>query len=103
MVLAIRPWSTELGGILFPSRNGDSIAGVLGRDGRHAVDYRIFSEWRHTPVTAAAGAGIASPWRASAGSVAGGVGRAFKLLAIGSGVGLVLGLLATKVLAFIGV
>jgi ABC-type antimicrobial peptide transport system permease subunit len=29
------------------------------------------------------------------------LGRAFKLLAIGSGVGLVLGLLATKVLAFI--
>lgn len=30
------------------------------------------------------------------------LGRAFKLLAIGSGVGLVLGLLATKVLAFSG-
>ncbi len=75
MVLAIRPWSTELGGILFPSRMATVSLGVLGVMGAHAVDYRHLRNGGILGEQAAAGAGNSHrPRRETEGSVAGGVG-----------------------------
>jgi predicted permease len=102
MVLAIRPWSTELGGILFPSRMATVSLGVLGVMGGMLsitgifgmAAYSVSKRLRELGIRIALGAQRKEVLQAA-------LGRAFKLLAIGSGVGLVLGLLATKVLAFI--
>ena len=102
MVLAIRPWSTELGGILFPSRMATVSLGVLGVMGAMLsitgifgmAAYSVSKRLKELGIRVALGAQRKEVLQAA-------LGRAFKLLAIGSGVGLVLGLLATKVLAFI--
>ena len=102
MVLPIRPWSTELGGILFPSRMATVSLGVLGvMGGMLSVTgifgmaaYSVSKRLRELGIRIALGAKRKEVLQAA-------LGRAFKLLAIGSGVGLALGLLATKVLAFI--
>jgi len=102
MVLTIRPWSTELGGILFPSRMATVSLGVLGvMGGMLSVTgifgmaaYSVSKRLRELGIRIALGAKRKEVLQAA-------LGRAFKLLAIGSGVGLALGLLATKVLAFI--
>jgi hypothetical protein len=96
IVLAVRPWSTELGGILFPSRVSLGLLGAMlsitGIFGMAA--YSVSKRLRELGIRVALGAQRKEVLQAA-------LGRAFKLLAIGSGVGLVLGLLATKVLAFI--
>jgi predicted permease len=102
MVPAIRPWSTELGGTLFPSRMATVSLGVLGMMGAMLsitgifgmAAYSVSKRLRELGIRIALGAQRKEVLQAA-------LGRAFKLLAIGSGVGLVLGLLATKVLAFI--
>src|SRR5215467_5847803 len=102
MVLAIRPWSTELGGTLFPSRVATVSLGVLGMMGAMLsitgifgmAAYSVSKRLKELGIRVALGAQRKEVLQAA-------LGRAFKLLAIGSGVGLVLGLLATKVLAFI--
>jgi predicted permease len=102
MVLAIRPWSTELGGTLFPSRMATVSLGVLGVMGGMLsitgifgmAAYSVSKRLREMGIRMALGAQRNEVLQAA-------LGRAFKLLAIGSGAGLVLGLLATKVLAFI--
>jgi predicted permease len=102
MVMAIRPWSTELGGTLFPSRMATVSLGVLGVMGAMLsitgifgmAAYSVSKRLRELGIRVALGAQSKEVLQAA-------LGRAFKLLAIGSGVGLVLGLLATKVLAFI--
>ena len=102
MVLAIRPWSTELGGTLFPSRMAAVSLGVLGLMGGMLsitgifgmAAYSVSKRLKELGLRVALGAQRKEVLQAA-------LGRAFKLLAIGSGVGLVLGLLATKVLAFI--
>jgi predicted permease len=102
MVLEIRPWSTELGGILFPSRMATVSLGVLGAMGGMLsitgifgmAAYSVSRRLRELGIRIALGAQPKEVLQAA-------LGRAFKLLAVGSGVGLVLGLLATKVLAFI--
>jgi predicted permease len=102
MVLAIRPWSTELGGALFPSRMATVSLGVLGVMGAMLsitgifgmAAYSVSKRFKELGIRVALGARRKEVLQAA-------LGRAFKLLAIGSGVGLVLGLLATKVLAFI--
>ncbi len=102
MVMAIRPWSTELGGTLFPSRMATVSLGVLGMMGAMLsitgifgmAAYSVSKRLRELGIRVALGAQRKEVLQAA-------LGRAFKLLAIGSGVGLVLGLLATKVLAFI--
>ena len=102
MVLAIRPWSTELGGTLFPSRMATVSLGVLGLMGAMLsitgifgmAAYSVSKRLKELGIRVALGAQHKEVLQAA-------LGRAFKLLAIGSGVGLVLGLLATKVLAFI--
>jgi len=102
MVLAIRPWSTELGGTLFPSRMATVSLGVLGMMGAMLsitgifgmAAYSVSKRLKELGIRVALGAQRKEVLQAA-------LGRAFKLLAVGSGVGLVLGLLATKVLAFI--
>ena len=102
MVLAIRPWSTELGGTLFPSRMATVSLGVLGMMGAMLsvtgifgmVAYSVSKRLRELGIRVALGAQRKEVLQAS-------LGRAFKILTLGSGVGLVLGLLAAKVLAFI--
>ena len=102
MVLAIRPWSTELGGALFPSRMAAISLGVLGMMGAMLsitgifgmAAYSVSKRFKELGIRVALGAQRKEVLQAA-------LGRALKLLAIGSGVGLVLGLLATKVRAFI--
>ncbi len=102
MVLAVRPWSTELGGTLFPSRMATISLGVLGMMGAMLsltgifgmAAYSVSKRLKELGIRMALGAKRRELLQAS-------LGRAFKLLAIGSGIGLALGLLATKVLASI--
>jgi predicted permease len=102
MVLAIRPWSTELGGTLFPSRMATISLGVLGLMGAMLsitgifgmAAYSVSKRLKELGIRIALGAKKKEVLQAA-------LGRAFKLLAIGSGVGLVLGILAGRVLAFI--
>jgi predicted permease len=102
MVLGIRPWSTELGGILFPSRMATVSLGVLGVMGGMLsitgifgmAAYSVSKRLKELGIRMALGAKKKEVLQAA-------LGRSLRLLAIGSGVGLVLGLLATKVLAFI--
>jgi ABC-type antimicrobial peptide transport system permease subunit len=102
MVLEIRPWSAELGGTLFPSRMATVSLGVLGVMGAMLsitgifgmAAYSVSKRRRELGIRIAVGANRTEVLQAA-------LGRAVKLLAIGSGVGLVLGLLATKLLAFI--
>jgi len=102
MVLAIRPWSTELGGALFPSRMATVSLGVLGMMGAMLSitgifgmsAYSVSKRLRELGLRMALGAQRSEVLQAA-------LGRAFKLLAIGSGAGLALGLFAAKVLASI--
>jgi predicted permease len=102
MVLAIRPWSTELGGTLFPSRMATISLGVLGIMGAMLsitgifgmAAYSVSKRLRELGIRIALGARRKEVLQAA-------LGRPLKLLAIGSAVGLVLGVLASRVLAFI--
>jgi predicted permease len=102
MVLAIRPWSTELGGTLFPSRMATVSLGVLGLMGGMLsitgifgmAAYSVSKRLRELGVRIALGAQRKEVLQAA-------LGRPLKLLAIGSAAGLVLGVLASRVLALI--
>src|SRR5580658_4619234 len=102
MVLAIRPWSIELGGILFPSRMATVSLGVLGVMGGMLsitgifgmAAYSVSKRLRELGIRIALGAKRKEVLQAA-------LGRPLKLLAIGSAAGLVLGVLASRVLAFI--
>jgi ABC-type antimicrobial peptide transport system permease subunit len=102
MVLAIRPWSTELGGTLFPSRMATVSLGVLGAMGAMLsitgifgmAAYSVSKRLRELGIRIALGAQRKEVLQAA-------LGRPLKLLAIGSAAGLVLGVLASRVLAFI--
>jgi ABC-type antimicrobial peptide transport system permease subunit len=102
MVLEIRPWSTELGGILFPSRMATVSLGVLGAMGGMLsitgifgmAAYSVSKRLRELGIRIALGAQRKEVLQAA-------LGRALKLLAIGSAAGLVLGVLASRVLALI--
>jgi predicted permease len=102
MVMAIRPWSTELGGTLFPSRMATVSLGVLGVMGAMLsitgifgmAAYSVSKRLRELGIRVALGAQRKEVLQAA-------LGRSLKLLAIGSAAGLVLGVLASRVLAFI--
>jgi predicted permease len=102
MVLVIRPWSTELEGTLFPSRMATLSLGVLGMMGAMLsitgifgmAAYSVSKRLKELGIRVALGAQRKEVLQAA-------LGRAFKLLAIGSAVGLVLGILAGRVLASI--
>jgi predicted permease len=102
MVLTIRSWSTELGGTLFPSRMATISLGVLGLMGAMLsitgifgmAAYSVSKRLKELGIRVALGARRKEVLQTA-------LGRAFKLLAIGSATGLVLGILAGRVLASI--
>ena len=102
MVLAIRPWSTELGGTLFPSRMATASLGVLGMMGAMLsitgifgmAAYSVSKRLKELGIRIALGAKRKEVFQAA-------LGGAIRLLAIGSASGLVLGILAGRLLAFI--
>jgi ABC-type antimicrobial peptide transport system permease subunit len=98
----IQPWSKEMDGALFASRVATVSLGVLGMMGAMLsitgifgmAAYSVSKRLRELGIRIAVGARRKEVLQAA-------LGRAFKLLAIGSAAGLLLGLLATRVLAFI--
>jgi predicted permease len=102
MVLAIRPWTTEMGGALFPSRMAAVSLGVLGMMGAMLsitglfgmAAYSVSKRLRELGIRVALGAGRREVLQSA-------LGRALMLLVIGSAAGLVLGILAGRVLASI--
>ena len=98
----IQPWSKEMDGALFASRVATVSLGVLGMMGAMLsitgifgmAAYSVSKRLRELGIRIAVGARRTEVLQAA-------LGRAFKLLAIGSAAGLLLGLLATRVLAFI--
>jgi predicted permease len=102
MVLEMRPWSTELGGILFPSRMATVSLGVLGVMGGMLsitgifgmAAYSVSKRLRELGIRIALGAKRTEVLQTA-------LGRPLKLLAIGSAAGLFFGILASRVLAFI--
>jgi ABC-type antimicrobial peptide transport system permease subunit len=102
VVLTVRPWSQDLGATLFPSRMATVSLGVLGAMGAMLsitgifgmAAYSVSKRLRELGIRMALGAQRKEVLQAA-------LGRAFKLLAIGSAAGLVLGILAGRVLASI--
>jgi predicted permease len=98
----ISTWDQSLDGVLFPSRVATIALGVLGMMGAMLsitgifgmAAYSVSKRLRELGIRIALGAQRKELLSAA-------LGRAFKLLAIGSAAGLVLGILATRVLAFI--
>ena len=98
----IRPWSLELESALFPSRMATLALGVMGAMGAllsitgifGIAAYSVSKRKRELGIRMALGARGKEVLRAA-------LGRAFKLLAFGSAAGLLLGILASRVLAFI--
>ncbi len=98
----IEPWNMELGWALFPARVASIALGILGLLGAMLAitgifgmaSYVVSKRLRELGIRVALGADRKQVLSAA-------LGRAFRLLAIGSIVGIVLGLMATKVLAFI--
>ncbi len=95
-------WSSMLNVVLFPSRVATVSLGVLGMMGAMLsitgifgmAAYSVSKRLREFGIRVALGAQRAEVLQAA-------LGRALKLLAIGSAAGLLLGVLATRVLAFI--
>ena len=98
----LRTWSQELESALFPSRMATLSLGVLGILGAMLsitgifgmAAYSVSKRLRELGIRMALGARREEVLKAA-------LGRAFKLLAIGSAVGLLLGILASRVLASI--
>ncbi|MGB7134895.1 MAG: FtsX-like permease family protein, partial [Acidobacteriaceae bacterium] len=102
MPMAIAPWSRELGAALFAARVATIALGVLGLLGAMLAvtgifgmaSYSVSKRMRELGIRAALGAQPKEILRTA-------LGRAFTVLAAGSLAGLVLGILATKVLSYI--
>jgi predicted permease len=98
----IQTWHNMLDVVLFPSRVATAALGVLGLMGAilsitgifGMAAYSVSKRIRELGIRVALGAQRREVLQAA-------LGRAVKLLALGSGAGLLLGLLATRVLAFI--
>jgi predicted permease len=98
----IQPWTKEIQGVLFPMRMATMSLGVLGLMGAMLsitgifgmAAYSVSKRLREFGIRIALGAQRKEVLRPA-------LERAFKLLAVGSAVGLVLGLMATRVLASI--
>ena len=102
MSLTIETWNQELGSALFPARVASVALGVLGMLGAMLAvtgifgmaSYVVSKRLRELGIRVALGARQQEVLQAA-------LGRALLLLGAGSGAGLVLGLLATKVLSAI--
>jgi predicted permease len=100
--LTIETWTQEMGFALFAARVASVALGVMGLLGAMLAvtgvfgmaSYVVSRRLRELGIRVALGAGKRAVLNAS-------LGRAFRLLAIGSAAGLVLGVLATRVLAHI--
>jgi predicted permease len=98
----IQTWDEEMNGALFGSRMATASLGVLGVMGAMLsitgifgmAAYSVSKRLKELGIRVALGAQRREVLQAA-------LGRAFKLLAVGSAAGLVLGLLATRLLAFI--
>jgi predicted permease len=98
----IRSWNQELESALFPSRMATLSLGVLGAMGAvlsitgifGMAAYSVSKRMKELGIRMALGAQPTEVLQAA-------LGRAFKLLAIGSAAGLILGILASRVLASI--
>jgi predicted permease len=98
----IQTWNEALGLILFPSRVAAVALGLLGMIGAMLsitgifgmAAYSVSKRLRELGIRMALGAQRKEVLQAA-------LGRAFRLLAFGSAAGLILGILATRVLAFI--
>lgn len=98
----VATWKSQLDTVLFPARMATMSLGVLGMMGAilsitgvfGMAAYSVSKRLRELGIRIALGGQRKEVLHTA-------LGRAFKLLAIGSAAGLVLGLLATKVLAFI--
>jgi predicted permease len=102
MPITIRPWSQEMNTALFAARVATVALGVLGMLGAMLAvtgifgmaSYTVSKRLRELGIRMALGAQRKQVLRTA-------LGRAFILLSVGSVTGLMLGLLATKVLSFI--
>jgi predicted permease len=100
--LAVRPWNVELNWALFTARIATIALGILGLLGAMLAVTGIFGMASYVVSKRLRELGIRVALGASRKQILGAsLGRAFRLLAIGSVAGIVLGLLATRVLAFI--
>jgi ABC-type antimicrobial peptide transport system permease subunit len=102
MPLTINTWERELGTALFAARAASIALGVLGVLGAMLAITGIFGMAASSVSKRLRELGIRIALGAQRKQVLGAaLGRVFRLLALGSAVGLVLGLVATKVLSFI--
>jgi predicted permease len=102
MPLEIRTWNSELDSALFASRVATVALGVLGLLGAMLAITGIFGMASYTVSKRLREFGIRIALGANQRKVLGAaLGRAFRLLAIGSAAGIILGVLATRVLSFI--
>jgi predicted permease len=100
--IVIRTWTAEMDSALFAARVATVALGILGLLGAMLAvtgvfgmaSYVVSKRLRELGIRMALGAGRGQILRAS-------LGRAFRLLAIGSVAGLLLGVLATRVLSYI--
>ena len=100
--LATRTWDSEMDSALFAARVSTVALGVLGLLGAMLAITGIFGMASYVVSRRLRELGIRVALGASRKHILGAsIGRAFRLLAYGSVAGIVLGLLATKVLAFI--
>ena len=98
----VRPWNQEMGSALFAARVATVALGVLGLLGAMLAvtgifglaSYTVSKRLRELGIRVALGAGRTQVLRAA-------LGRTVLLLSVGSAAGLVLGILATKVLSYI--
>jgi predicted permease len=102
MPLTINTWERELGTALFAARAASIALGVLGVLGAMLAITGIFGMAASSVSKRLRELGIRIALGAQRKQLLGAaLGRVFRLLALGSAVGLVLGLVATKVLSFI--
>jgi predicted permease len=100
--LEIKTWNSELESALFAARVATVALGVLGLLGAMLAITGIFGMASYTVSKRLRELGIRVALGASRREVLGAaLGRAFRLLAIGSAAGIVLGVLATRVLSYI--
>jgi predicted permease len=100
--LEIRTWNNELDSALFAARVATVSLGVLGLLGTMLAITGIFGMASYTVSKRLREFGIRIALGANQGKVLGAaLGRSFRLLAIGSAAGMILGLLATRVLSSI--
>ncbi len=100
--LKIRTWTVEMNSALFAARVATVALGVLGLLGAMLAvtgvfgmaSYTVSKRFRELGIRVALGAGRQQVLRTS-------LGRSFRLLVLGSVAGLILGVLATRVLSFI--